>query len=60
VRLVMARLRLCGVKVAEQLKDIFCIHVEACPAGELKHGLLALVAEEKQVIDHRSNKVLLE
>jgi hypothetical protein len=40
VRLVMARLRLCGVNAAGQLKEIFCIHAGAYPAGGVSQAPL--------------------
>ena len=45
---------------ALKLKEISYIHAEAYPAGELKHGPLALVDEEMPVIAVVSNNDLLE
>jgi glucosamine--fructose-6-phosphate aminotransferase (isomerizing) len=45
---------------ALKLKEISYIHAEAYPAGELKHGPLALVTEEIPVITVAPNDVLLE
>ncbi len=45
---------------ALKLKEISYIHAEAYPAGELKHGPLALVTEEMPVITIAPNDVLLE
>ena len=45
---------------ALKLKEISYIHAEAYPAGELKHGPLALVDEEMPVIAVAPNNVLLE
>jgi glucosamine--fructose-6-phosphate aminotransferase (isomerizing) len=38
---------------ALKLKEISYIHAEAYPAGELKHGPLALVDAEMPVVMHR-------
>jgi glucosamine--fructose-6-phosphate aminotransferase (isomerizing) len=43
-----------------KLKEISYIHAEAYPAGELKHGPLALVDEEMPVIAVAPNDELLE
>ena len=43
-----------------KLKEISYIHAEAYPAGELKHGPLALVDKEMPVIAVAPNDVLLE
>jgi len=45
---------------ALKLKEISYIHAEAYPAGELKHGPLALVDAEMPVIAVAPNDVLLE
>ncbi|MGH8495918.1 MAG: glutamine--fructose-6-phosphate transaminase (isomerizing) [Gammaproteobacteria bacterium] len=45
---------------ALKLKEISYIHAEAYPAGELKHGPLALVDSEMPVIAVAPNNVLLE
>ncbi len=45
---------------ALKLKEISYIHAEAYPAGELKHGPLALVDEEMPVIAVAPNNKLLE
>lgn len=45
---------------ALKLKEISYIHAEAYPAGELKHGPLALVDEEMPVIAVAPNNDLLE
>ncbi|MEJ2060053.1 MAG: glutamine--fructose-6-phosphate transaminase (isomerizing) [Gammaproteobacteria bacterium] len=45
---------------ALKLKEISYIHAEAYPAGELKHGPLALVDEEMPVIAVAPNDSLLE
>jgi len=45
---------------ALKLKEISYIHAEAYPAGELKHGPLALVDEDMPVIAVASNNELLE
>ena len=45
---------------ALKLKEISYIHAEAYPAGELKHGPLALVDEEMPVIAVAPNDELLE
>ena len=45
---------------ALKLKDISYIHAEAYPAGELKHGPLALVTEKMPVVTVAPNDVLLE
>ncbi len=45
---------------ALKLKEISYIHAEAYPAGELKHGPLALVDEEMPVIAVAPNNALLE
>ena len=45
---------------ALKLKEISYIHAEAYPAGELKHGPLALVTEEMPVITIAPNDQLLE
>jgi len=45
---------------ALKLKEISYIHAEAYPAGELKHGPLALVDEEMPVIAVAPNNLLLE
>ncbi|ADJ25897.1 glucosamine/fructose-6-phosphate aminotransferase, isomerizing [Dehalogenimonas lykanthroporepellens BL-DC-9] len=37
-------------EMALKLKEIAYIHAEACPAGELKHGSLALISAELPVI----------
>ncbi len=44
---------------ALKLKEISYIHAEAYPAGELKHGPLALVDEEMPVIAVAPNNLLL-
>ena len=45
---------------ALKLKEISYIHAEAYPAGELKHGPLALVDKEMPVISVAPNNQLLE
>ncbi len=45
---------------ALKLKEISYIHAEAYPAGELKHGPLALVDSEMPIIAVAPNTVLLE
>jgi glucosamine--fructose-6-phosphate aminotransferase (isomerizing) len=45
---------------ALKLKEISYIHAEAYPAGELKHGPLALVDEDMPVITVAPNNSLLE
>ena len=45
---------------ALKLKEISYIHAEAYPAGELKHGPLALVTEEMPVVTVAPNDVLIE
>ncbi len=45
---------------ALKLKEISYIHAEAYPAGELKHGPLALVDEEMPVVAVAPNNELLE
>ena len=43
-----------------KLKEISYIHAEAYPAGELKHGPLALIDEEMPVIAVAPNNMLLD
>ena len=45
---------------ALKLKEISYIHAEAYPAGELKHGPLALIDEDMPVIVVAPNDALLE
>ena len=45
---------------ALKLKEISYIHAEGYPAGELKHGPLALVDEDMPVIAVAPNNMLLE
>ena len=45
---------------ALKLKEISYIHAEAYPAGELKHGPLALVTSEMPVVTIAPNDALLE
>jgi len=45
---------------ALKLKEISYIHAEAYPAGELKHGPLALVDHEMPVVVIAPNDALLE
>jgi glucosamine--fructose-6-phosphate aminotransferase (isomerizing) len=45
---------------ALKLKEISYIHAEAYPAGELKHGPLALVTQEMPVVTVAPNDALLE
>ena len=45
---------------ALKLKEISYIHAEAYPAGELKHGPLALVDEDMPVVVIAPNDALLE
>ena len=45
---------------ALKLKEISYIHAEAYPAGELKHGPLALVTSEMPVVAIAPNDALLE
>jgi len=49
-----------AVEAALKLKEISYIHAEAYPAGELKHGPLALVDEHMPVIAVAPNNQLLE
>ena len=43
-----------------KLKEISYIHAEAYPAGELKHGPLALIDEEMPVVAVAPNNILLD
>ena len=45
---------------ALKLKEVSYIHAEAYPAGELKHGPLALVTDKMPVVTIAPNDVLLE
>ncbi|MBI1731765.1 MAG: glutamine--fructose-6-phosphate transaminase (isomerizing) [Gammaproteobacteria bacterium] len=45
---------------ALKLKEISYIHAEAYPAGELKHGPLALVDEDMPVVAVAPNNILLD
>src|SRR5690606_186667 len=45
---------------ALKLKEISYIHAEGYPAGELKHGPLALVTEQMPVVTVAPNNELLE
>ena len=45
---------------ALKLKEISYIHAEAYPAGELKHGPLALVTKEMPVVTIAPNDTLIE
>ena len=45
---------------ALKLKEITYIHAEAYPAGELKHGPLALVTQDMPIVTVAPNDVLLE
>ncbi len=45
---------------ALKLKEISYIHAEAYPAGELKHGPLALVTDQMPVVTVAPNDLLLE
>lgn len=45
---------------ALKLKEISYIHAEGCPAGELKHGPLALVDRDMPVVAIAPNDALLE
>ncbi len=45
---------------ALKLKEISYIHAEAYPAGELKHGTLALITDHVPVIAIATNKVLMD
>jgi glucosamine--fructose-6-phosphate aminotransferase (isomerizing) len=45
---------------ALKLKEISYIHAEAYPAGELKHGPLALVTKEMPVVTVAPNDTLIE
>jgi len=45
---------------ALKLKEISYIHAEAYPAGELKHGPLALIDEDMPVVAVVPNNALLE
>ena len=45
---------------ALKLKEISYIHAEAYPAGELKHGPLALVTDEMPVVTVAPNDALIE
>ena len=49
-----------GLEGALKLKEISYIHAEAYPAGELKHGPLALVTAEMPVVVVAPNDTLLE
>jgi len=49
-----------AMEAALKLKEISYIHAEAYPAGELKHGPLALVDESMPVIAVAPNNQLLE
>ncbi len=49
-----------GMEGALKLKEISYIHAEAYPAGELKHGPLALVDKDMPVIAVAPNDTLLE
>ncbi|WP_417225838.1 glutamine--fructose-6-phosphate transaminase (isomerizing) [Amphritea sp.] len=49
-----------AVEGALKLKEISYIHAEAYPAGELKHGPLALVDEDMPVVAVAPNNSLLE
>ncbi len=49
-----------AVEGALKLKEISYIHAEAYPAGELKHGPLALVDEDMPVVAIAPNNSLLE
>ena len=49
-----------GTTVALKLKEISYIHAEAYPAGELKHGPLALVTEAMPVVVVAPNDTLIE
>lgn len=49
-----------AVEGALKLKEISYIHAEAYPAGELKHGPLALVDEDMPVVAVAPNNTLLE
>jgi glucosamine 6-phosphate synthetase-like amidotransferase/phosphosugar isomerase protein len=42
---------------ALKLKEISYIHAEAYPAGELKHGPLALVDNDMPVVRDRANRI---
>ena len=45
---------------ALKMKEISYIHAEACPAGELKHGPLALIDEHMPVLAISPNNGLIE
>ncbi|HVM98118.1 MAG TPA: glutamine--fructose-6-phosphate transaminase (isomerizing), partial [Candidatus Acidoferrales bacterium] len=45
---------------AQKLKELSYIHAEAYPAGELKHGPLALIDSEMPVVTVAPNNYLLE
>ncbi|MDD2371439.1 MAG: glutamine--fructose-6-phosphate transaminase (isomerizing) [Firmicutes bacterium] len=45
---------------ALKLKEISYIHAEAYPAGELKHGTLALITDDVPVIAVATNKSLMD
>lgn len=45
---------------ALKLKEISYVHAEAYPAGELKHGPLAIVTNEMPIITIAPNDALLE
>jgi len=49
-----------AIEAALKLKEISYIHAEAYPAGELKHGPLALVDESMPVLAVAPNNQLLE
>ena len=49
-----------GTTAALKFKEISCIHAEAYPAGELKHGPLALVTEAMPVVVVAPNDTLIE
>ena len=54
------RLHPIALEGALKLKEISYIHAEAYPAGELKHGPLALVDEDMPVVVIAPNDSLLE
>lgn len=43
-----------------KLKEISCIHSEACAAGELKHGTISLIEDETLVIGTLTQSALYE
>ena len=48
-----------SLEASLKLKEISYIHSEGCPAGELKHGTLALIQKNTLVVAIATNKKLL-